>query len=237
LRSQGDPKYSHLNEDLHVEITAYAAPAEAYRRMSSAIGEIQRFLVPESAQPYRPDQDYYDEMRPPQYRDMPHMNEGKPKPPFVGDGPPHMAPRGGPPLPPRPMGPPMMGGREPPRRPAMAQSTYASGEGDEWGAPRPAPRRGGFHGNAAAPVPRAARPYEEPANDYNSYGDSYGDYNSGNAASYYDYGGDADGSYADGYTGNGYDARGPMRSGGVARGRNASRLQSHPYAGATRRGY
>lgn len=96
-------------------------------------------------------------MRPPQYRDMAHMNEGKPKPPFVGDGPPHMAPRGGPPLPPRPMGPPMMGGREPPRRPAMAQSTYATGDGDEWGAPRPAPRRGGFHGNAAAPAPRAAR--------------------------------------------------------------------------------
>lgn len=99
-------------------------------------------------------------MRPPQYRDMPHMNDGKPKPPFVGDGPPpppHMAPRGGPPLPPRPMGPPMMGGREPPppRRPAMAQSTYASGAEDEWAAPRPAPRRGGY--NAVAPAPRAPR--------------------------------------------------------------------------------
>lgn len=82
------------------------------------------------------------------------MNDGK-KPPFV-DGPPHMAPRGGPPLPPRPMGPPMMAGREPPRRPAMAQSTYAPAEGDEWGAPpRPSPRRGGF--NAAAPAPRAGR--------------------------------------------------------------------------------
>lgn len=49
LRNQGDPKYSHLNEDLHVEISAYAAPPEAYRRMSFAIAEIQRFLVPVSA--------------------------------------------------------------------------------------------------------------------------------------------------------------------------------------------
>ncbi|KFM57102.1 KH domain-containing, RNA-binding, signal transduction-associated protein 3, partial [Stegodyphus mimosarum] len=227
LRNQGDPKYSHLHEDLHVEITAYAAPAEAYRRMASAIAEIQRFLVPNAA-PFRPDQEYFDDMRPPQY-------DGKPKPPFVGDGPPHMAPRG-PPLPPRPpMGPPMMAGREPPpppRRPVMAQSSYAAPEGEEWAAPpRPAPRRGGY----AAPAARAAaRPYEEPANDYNNYGEGYAEYNSGTASSYYDYAADTDGHYADGYGAE--EPRAPIRSGG-GRGRNNARLQSHPYAGATRRGY
>lgn len=33
------------------------------------------------------------------------------------------------------------------------------------------------------------------------------------------------------------EARGPLRTGGAGRGRNPSRLQSHPYSGATRRGY
>ena len=27
-----DPKYQHLNEDLHVEVTAFAPPAEAHAR-------------------------------------------------------------------------------------------------------------------------------------------------------------------------------------------------------------
>lgn len=31
--------------------------------------------------------------------------------------------------------------------------------------------------------------------------------------------------------------RGPLRNAGASRGRGASRVQSHPYAGATRRGY
>ncbi|XP_015911258.1 KH domain-containing, RNA-binding, signal transduction-associated protein 2 isoform X2 [Parasteatoda tepidariorum] len=219
LRSQGDPKYSHLNEELHVEITAFAQGPEAYRRISGALAELQRFLVP----------DYFD--APPQF-------DGKGKPPFPGDAPPPMGPRGGPGLPPRPMGPPMMQGRgEPPRRGPMVQSTYAAPEGDEWAPPRPSPRRGGFAG-AAPPPPaaaRAARPYEEPVNDYNNYGDGYGDNNYGNAASYYDYSADTDGNFADGYG----DARGPMRTGGAvaARGRANSRMTTHPYAGATRRGY
>ncbi|GIX68679.1 KH domain-containing, RNA-binding, signal transduction-associated protein 2 [Caerostris darwini] len=229
LRTNGDPKYAHLNDELHVEVSAYAPPAEAYRRVSVAFVELQRFLVPDNASSFNQRQDYYDEMRPPQY-----MNDGKPKPPFAGDGPPHMAPRGGPPHPPRPMGPPMMGtGREPPRRAGMVQSTYATPEADEWATPRPTPpRRGGYNG--ANPPARAARSYEEPVADYNSYGDGYGDYSSGNAASYYDYTADPEPSYADGY---GEEARGPMRNAGGVRGRSATRAQSHPYPGATRRGY
>ena len=32
FRLSADPKYQHLNEDLHVEITAFAPPAEAHAR-------------------------------------------------------------------------------------------------------------------------------------------------------------------------------------------------------------
>ncbi|GFY75107.1 KH domain-containing, RNA-binding, signal transduction-associated protein 3 [Trichonephila inaurata madagascariensis] len=45
LRNQGNPKYAHLNEDLHVEVLAYAAPPEADRRISVAFVELQCFLA------------------------------------------------------------------------------------------------------------------------------------------------------------------------------------------------
>ncbi|GFQ72757.1 KH domain-containing, RNA-binding, signal transduction-associated protein 1 [Trichonephila clavata] len=45
LRNQGNPKYAHLNEDLHVEVSAYAAPAETYSRISVAFVELQCFLA------------------------------------------------------------------------------------------------------------------------------------------------------------------------------------------------
>ena len=48
LRAAGDPKFSHLSEDLHVEVTAFAPPAEAYARMAYALTEVRRFLVPVS---------------------------------------------------------------------------------------------------------------------------------------------------------------------------------------------
>ncbi|KAG8235058.1 hypothetical protein J437_LFUL014561 [Ladona fulva] len=48
LRGSGDPRYSHLNEELHVEVTAFAAPAEAHARIAYALAEIRRFLVPVS---------------------------------------------------------------------------------------------------------------------------------------------------------------------------------------------
>ena len=43
-----EPRYKHLNDELHVEITAYAAPAEAHARIALALTEIRRFLVPVS---------------------------------------------------------------------------------------------------------------------------------------------------------------------------------------------
>lgn len=48
LRNSGDPKFSHLKDDLHVEITAFAPAAEAHARIAYALTEVRRFLVPVS---------------------------------------------------------------------------------------------------------------------------------------------------------------------------------------------
>ena len=48
LRLSGDPRYIHLSEDLHVEISTFAAPAEAHARIAYALAEVRRFLVPVS---------------------------------------------------------------------------------------------------------------------------------------------------------------------------------------------
>ena len=47
-----EPRYKHLNDDLHVEITAYAPPAEAHARIALALTEIRRFLVPVRSYPF-----------------------------------------------------------------------------------------------------------------------------------------------------------------------------------------
>ncbi|CAL8366767.1 unnamed protein product, partial [Gadus morhua 'NCC'] len=46
LRRSGEAKYGHLSNDLHVLIEVFAPPGEAYTRMSSALDEIKKFLVP-----------------------------------------------------------------------------------------------------------------------------------------------------------------------------------------------
>jgi len=48
FRNSSDPKHSHLKEDLHVEITAFASPAEAYARLAFALTEIRKYLIPDS---------------------------------------------------------------------------------------------------------------------------------------------------------------------------------------------
>ncbi|XP_017078857.1 KH domain-containing, RNA-binding, signal transduction-associated protein 2 isoform X2 [Drosophila eugracilis] len=48
LRSSGNPKYAHLGRDLHVEISTVAPPAEAYHRISYALGEIRKFMIPDA---------------------------------------------------------------------------------------------------------------------------------------------------------------------------------------------
>ncbi|RZF33330.1 hypothetical protein LSTR_LSTR007675 [Laodelphax striatellus] len=66
LRKSGDPKFSHLTDELHVEITSFAGPAEAHARIAYALAEVRRFLVP----------DYNDEIRQEQMWEMHVMNSG-----------------------------------------------------------------------------------------------------------------------------------------------------------------
>nr|XP_009934480.1 PREDICTED: KH domain-containing, RNA-binding, signal transduction-associated protein 2-like [Opisthocomus hoazin] len=47
LRKSGEAKYAHLSDELHVLIEVFAPPGEAYSRMSHALEEIKKFLVPE----------------------------------------------------------------------------------------------------------------------------------------------------------------------------------------------
>lgn len=41
LRATLDPKYAHLHDELHVEISALAPPAEAHARMAYALAEVE----------------------------------------------------------------------------------------------------------------------------------------------------------------------------------------------------
>ncbi|XP_039593745.1 KH domain-containing, RNA-binding, signal transduction-associated protein 2 [Polypterus senegalus] len=64
LRKSGDSKYGHLSNDLHVLIEVFAPPGEAYSRMSHALDEIKKFLVP----------DYNDQIRQEQLRELSFLN-------------------------------------------------------------------------------------------------------------------------------------------------------------------
>ena len=48
LRASTDPKHSHLGEDLHVEVSTFASPAEAHARLALALSEIRAYLIPDS---------------------------------------------------------------------------------------------------------------------------------------------------------------------------------------------
>lgn len=48
LRNSKDPKYAHLNSDLHVEISTVAPPAEAFARIAYAMAELRKYLIPDS---------------------------------------------------------------------------------------------------------------------------------------------------------------------------------------------
>ncbi|KAM9317098.1 KH domain-containing, RNA-binding, signal transduction-associated protein 2 [Gastrophryne carolinensis] len=64
LRKSGEAKYAHLSDELHVLIEVFAPPGEAYSRMSHALDEIKKFLVP----------DYNDEIRQEQLRELSYLN-------------------------------------------------------------------------------------------------------------------------------------------------------------------
>ena len=48
LRTSLDPKYAHLSDELHVEISALAPPAEAHARIAYALAEVKKYLIPDA---------------------------------------------------------------------------------------------------------------------------------------------------------------------------------------------
>ncbi|KAJ8972382.1 hypothetical protein NQ314_000206 [Rhamnusium bicolor] len=55
-RNSLDPKYSHLSDDLHVEISALGPPAEAHARVAFALAEVRKYLIPDNNDNIRQEQ-------------------------------------------------------------------------------------------------------------------------------------------------------------------------------------
>ncbi|CAG9792896.1 unnamed protein product [Diatraea saccharalis] len=73
LRNSLDPKYAHLSDELHVEISALAPPAEAHARIAYALAEVKKYLIPDNNDMMRQnqmrdimDRDWRRPMAPPQ---------------------------------------------------------------------------------------------------------------------------------------------------------------------------
>ncbi|TFK13219.1 cell migration-inducing and hyaluronan-binding protein [Platysternon megacephalum] len=198
LRKGGDPKYAHLNMDLHVFIEVFGPPCEAYALMAHAMEEVKKFLVP----------DMMDDICQEQFLELSYLN-GVPEP-ARGRGVPVRGRGAAPPPPPVPRGRGVVG---PPRgalvRGAPVRGAIARGATVARGVPPPPAVRG-------APVPRARAagiqriplpppPAPETYEDY-GYDDTYaeqsyegyeGYYSQGQGdTEYYDYGhGEAQESY------------------------------------------
>lgn len=56
LRNSLDPKYAHLSDDLHVEISALGPPAEAHARIAFALAEVRKYLIPDNNDNIRQEQ-------------------------------------------------------------------------------------------------------------------------------------------------------------------------------------
>ncbi|XP_048000850.1 KH domain-containing, RNA-binding, signal transduction-associated protein 3-like isoform X2 [Leguminivora glycinivorella] len=82
LRVSGDPKFSHLAEELHVEVSAFATPAEAHARVAYALAELRRFLVP----------DYNDDIRQEQMLEMQLLAQAPRSPPAASPRPTRLSP-------------------------------------------------------------------------------------------------------------------------------------------------
>nr|XP_018895640.1 PREDICTED: KH domain-containing, RNA-binding, signal transduction-associated protein 2-like isoform X1 [Bemisia tabaci] len=154
LRQALDPKYAHLADELHVEIVALAAPAEAHARIAFALAELSKYLVPDLN-----DEIHQEQMREIQQYGPPGVRPGPPRAGIrPAMPPPQRAPMGmGPPVrPPRPalgilppprQGPPHSAGLLPRpgvktgkvlsildrARAAMEESSYGAGPGYDAG--------------------------------------------------------------------------------------------------------
>ncbi|XP_066191179.1 KH domain-containing, RNA-binding, signal transduction-associated protein 1 [Sylvia atricapilla] len=192
LRKGGDPKYAHLNMDLHVFIEVFGPPCEAYALMAHAMEEVKKFLVP----------DMMDDICQEQFLELSYLN-GVPEPnrgrgvPGRGRGaaPPPPVPRG------RGVGPPP----PPPRgalvRGAPVRGAMARGAALARGVPPPPAVRGTPAPRArAAGIQRIPLPPPPVPESYEEYGydDTYADqsyegyegyYSQGQGdTEYYDYG-------------------------------------------------
>ncbi|KAK9702077.1 KH domain [Popillia japonica] len=56
LRQSLDPKFAHLSDDLHVEISALGPPAEAHARVAFALAEVRKYLIPDNNDNIRQEQ-------------------------------------------------------------------------------------------------------------------------------------------------------------------------------------
>lgn len=56
LRNSGDPRYGHLNQQLHVEISTVASPAEAYANIAYALAELRKYIMPDKFDVIRQEQ-------------------------------------------------------------------------------------------------------------------------------------------------------------------------------------
>ncbi|XP_063810322.1 KH domain-containing, RNA-binding, signal transduction-associated protein 1 isoform X2 [Pseudophryne corroboree] len=114
LRKGGDPKYSHLNMDLHVFIEVFGPPCEAYTRMAHAMEEVKKFLVP----------DMMDDICQEQFLELSYLNGAPPEQARGGGG--RGGPargRGGPP----PSAAPPARGRAGPLRPLVPRGAPGRG--------------------------------------------------------------------------------------------------------------
>uniref|UniRef100_A0A0B7A615 K Homology domain-containing protein n=1 Tax=Arion vulgaris TaxID=1028688 RepID=A0A0B7A615_9EUPU len=219
LRKEGG-KYAHLNEDLHVLVECYSEITDGYNRLSIALSELKKFVIPDLAD------GMYDggEMG---MNGAPRGRGG-----YRG-GPPDRGGRGG------------FRGRGP--VPGGRGALLSRGGGPPpRGAPRGAPSsRGSSRGatrGARPPVPAASYDgYSSQAygSGYETYDDSYGQgYSSGQDTSYYDYGAGSSSAAAgyDAYAGGGYGDYSDSWSSGAkpathsSRGGSRGTGRSHPYA-------
>ncbi|KAM8952412.1 KH domain-containing, RNA-binding, signal transduction-associated protein 2 isoform 2-T2 [Pelodytes ibericus] len=163
LRKSGEAKYVHLSDELHVLIEVFAPPGEAYSRMSHALEEIKKFLVP----------DYNDEIRQEQLRELSYLNGSEDS--NRGKGTRSRGIRVAPATPTRNRGvaiPPPMSGRgttiprgAPMTRGALPLPPVSRGV--------PAPRaRGALTAPGYRPPPAALEPYDEYGYD-DGFGDDY----------------------------------------------------------------
>lgn len=235
LRKEGG-KYSHLNEDLHVYVEAFAEMTDGYRRLAHAVSELKKFLIPEPNDDIRAQQ--MEEMMmysgdsgrgggrggfrgrgAPAGRGAPPPVRGAPR---GGAAPVRGAPRGAP----APRGAaPMRGGRgrgsgAPPQASSYEEySGFSSARGGSGYEDNYSSSRGGGYGDNA---------YSSQANDGQYYSSSYSGGGASGGATY-DY--DSYDTYGDSWGSNGSSA-GPMKG---SRGGGA-KPRSHPY-NSSRGGY